>query len=65
VNKLCTKCKEEKSVDCFSKRNASKDGLRYACKACMKEYLAKYYLEHSEELVAAHTKYWQTAAGRG
>ena len=32
--KRCTRCKEEKSISLFSKREASKDGLQYQCKEC-------------------------------
>lgn len=34
MNKVCSKCKEEKSLDAFSKKSASKDGLGFSCKAC-------------------------------
>jgi hypothetical protein len=62
--KYCTKCNEEKPLDCFYKHKSTKDGLQYNCKACIKEYHAKYYLEHSEEIRAVQVKYFQTEAGK-
>lgn len=34
--KQCTKCKELKSKDLFSKLQRSPDGLQCACKQCIK-----------------------------
>lgn len=34
MEKTCTKCKELKDLDCFSKRKRNKDGLVCACKVC-------------------------------
>lgn len=36
--KICTKCKEEKPYESFSKMKASPDGLQKRCKSCNKEY---------------------------
>jgi len=33
--KICTKCKEELTLNKFSKRTASRDGLKPACKKCV------------------------------
>jgi hypothetical protein len=46
--KKCTKCKIEKEITEFSKQKESKDGLRGACKPCIKEYQAKYRKENKE-----------------
>lgn len=35
--KICTKCKEPKTIDCFSKNKSKKDGLQHLCKACIKK----------------------------
>ena len=32
--KICSKCKEEKPIEDFSKRKPSKDGLQARCKTC-------------------------------
>ncbi len=41
--KQCTKCKKLKSKSEFSKNRKNKDGLRYWCKKCEREYKRKYY----------------------
>ena len=46
--KKCTKCGIVKPFECFYKRKNSKDGLRYECKLCDKEYYDK-NKEHSKE----------------
>jgi hypothetical protein len=38
--KTCTKCKEEKPFEAFSKEKRSKDGFKHWCKTCTKEYNA-------------------------
>lgn len=42
--KICTKCKEEKSLDNFSKDQSKKDGLLSKCKSCFNLY----YIEKQE-----------------
>ncbi len=41
--KQCTKCKQRKDKSEFSKNRKNKDGLRYWCKKCEREYKRKYY----------------------
>ena len=36
--KICTKCRTEKSVDCFCKNKTRKDGLTDWCNDCIAEY---------------------------
>lgn len=36
--KKCTKCKEIKHINMFNKDRSTKDGLRYTCKYCDKQY---------------------------
>ena len=45
VTKVCSHCKEEKLIGEFSKRKASKDGLKSQCNSCVKQH----NLEHREE----------------
>lgn len=50
--KVCTKCKEEKPLEAFSKDSQKKDGLRSSCKACKKTYDKKYVSENKESKYA-------------
>lgn len=36
--KLCSRCKEQKSLDTFSRNAAHKDGYNNQCKTCVKDY---------------------------
>src|SRR2546429_9833523 len=36
--KICTKCKQLKELQEFSKRSSSKSGFRSECKECVREY---------------------------
>ena len=36
--KICSKCKQEKSVGEFNKKLDTKDGLRSDCRECRKQY---------------------------
>jgi len=56
--KVCTKCKEEKSLDDFGKDKNRKDGRIYWCKKCIKqyreskvEYNKKYRKNNREKLI--------------
>lgn len=42
MKKTCTKCNEEKSLDCFDKHPNSKDGRSPKCKECRKTYWREY-----------------------
>ena len=55
MNKICNKCKTEKSLDCFYKHKHQKDGLRAQCKACHKER-ARFYRKQNSEKVAEYSK---------
>jgi hypothetical protein len=45
VFKVCSKCKESKSLDCFGKCNTAKDGKQWQCKTCQQTYK-----KHKEKL---------------
>ena len=58
--KICSKCKIEKTIDCFRKEKRVKSGLQAQCKMCEKEYRLKnrekqikymkeYYKKNKEE----------------
>lgn len=36
--KICSICKKEKEINCFSKRNDRKSGVQSRCKECHKDY---------------------------
>lgn len=66
--KTCCKCKCAKPLCEFSKLNSSKDGLKYDCKQCRKDYNTKnrenkseynrqYFEKHKEKLLAANLNY--------
>ena len=38
MNKICYRCKIEKTLEHFNKDKYSKDGHTYRCKICTKEY---------------------------
>ena len=47
--KVCSKCKEVKTLDGFSKDKAKKDGCQSECKACNKEHNAEYRAANPEK----------------
>jgi hypothetical protein len=47
--KTCTKCKESKSFDCFSKRSLAKDGKCSQCKDCCKVTSNSWYQNNKKE----------------
>jgi hypothetical protein len=52
-NKVCTKCKEIKSVQHFFKDPRNRSGLKSWCKECFREY----NLNYNKKVV--HTKWWR------
>lgn len=62
--KICSRCKIEKDVGCFSKDKTRKDGLQYFCKNCRKmarkkEYSSR-YREKNKDRISEHLKiYYQ------
>jgi len=68
MSKKCCKCKKEKLVECFGKLSCSKDGLRYDCVDCRKEYRVRksvhikekqksFYEANKEELAVKNKEY--------
>ena len=47
--KICTKCKNPKSVDLFAKRSSASDGLASWCKACFAENARIKYSNNKQE----------------
>jgi hypothetical protein len=64
--KTCTKCKEVKKPELFSKKANSKDGLRSQCKDCDKlyslsreEYMKNYYSKNREKILSKSKEYFK------
>jgi len=68
--KQCIKCKITKSKDCFHKDRTKKDGLRGACKSCVKqyqkenknkisEYMKQYCKKHRQTILEYKKRYYQ------
>lgn len=56
--KICTKCKEEKSLGHFRKQSSTKDGLKYYCKECDDITAKRYYEENKKKIIGKVTE-WQ------
>lgn len=66
--KICCKCKIDKDLEAFGKLSSSKDGLRYDCNICRKEYREtnkliiqkkqkEYYENNKESLLEKNKQY--------
>jgi len=55
--KICSKCGQELSVEMFAKRAMSSDGLKPACKECLKIDAIMYKDKNKEKIVASCRKY--------
>lgn len=64
VNKACSTCGVEKSLDQFQVRRASKDGLTASCKSCLRARDAARYPKEAERRAARHAEYVKTPSGR-
>jgi len=57
--KVCGKCKVKKPVSEFCKNKLSKDGLRFKCKSCSKEYDKEYYQANKERKKEFNKEYYK------
>ena len=68
MSKVCYKCKKMQAIEQFGKLNSSKDGRRYDCQTCRKEYreknrdainakLNEYYKANKDDLLIKNKKY--------
>ena len=57
--KTCTKCDIEKDESAFNKSKQSKDGLKYSCKKCEKEYGKEYRQNNKESIKENKKEYYQ------
>jgi transketolase len=53
--KVCAKCKQEKSLECFSKNRAAKDGKVCYCRECRKD-IQKKWREKNKEYFKEYSK---------
>jgi len=60
LTKICTKCKEEKSLDYFGKQSMVKSGIRSSCKECRK----KEHLENRDKILDKAKKWYQNNKSR-
>lgn len=60
-NKICSKCKELKSVDCFHPDKSKKSGYASYCKSCRSVYLKKYRsnVANHEKAISYGRKYYK------
>jgi 5-methylcytosine-specific restriction endonuclease McrA len=56
--KTCTGCKESKTLDCYGKKAASKDGLQSRCKLCIKLYSDKFRANNPEKVKESTRKFY-------
>ena len=49
-SKICSKCKQKKSLKDFHKDKARPDGHTYRCKSCLCKYARKYAESHSKQI---------------
>jgi hypothetical protein len=54
--KICSHCKIEKSLECFSKCKNSKDGHDWKCKVCHKQWR-----KENKDYIDSHRKTWNDA----
>jgi hypothetical protein len=52
--KICSKCKEEKELDCFNKH---KYGVTSWCKDCVKNKSKQHYLDNKEKQILKNKQY--------
>lgn len=57
ATKKCSTCKQEKSIDSFSKKAKSKDGRNCQCKECTAKSFAEYYKSHHDLMLARAAEY--------
>jgi hypothetical protein len=58
--KKCCRCKEFKSLDCFTKNKTTKDGFMKACRECRNSDYRKYHKEHPK-VAKNRLKRWNDA----
>ena len=57
MNKKCSKCKLDKSINDFHKDKKSQDGYSYTCKECTKKRRKNHYKSNKEKTLSVNKKY--------
>ena len=61
TKKICYSCKQEKPVECFSRKKNTKDGLNIYCKECVSIQSRKYREAHKEAInERKRADYWKS-----
>lgn len=60
LNKTCSKCKLEKPLSEFYKKEGGKFGVMHACKECIKKYRRTFYSNHREHVNQVNKKHYKT-----
>ena len=55
----CGTCREIKTIDNFNKNKNYKDGYKYTCKLCLKEYRCQHYQKYKEKILEYHHHLYQ------
>lgn len=63
-NKQCSKCKLNKSFDCFNKSASGRFGLHNHCKDCQKEVRRQWYLNNLDEEKSKSKEYSKSKKGK-
>lgn len=48
MEKICSRCKEEKDISCFYNNKSGKNGVGHYCKECDKKWKAHKYINNTE-----------------
>jgi 5-methylcytosine-specific restriction endonuclease McrA len=56
--KICSKCKELKTFDCFTNSKSRKDGFESYCKECNKKRCKAYRLSNPDKVSEYHKQYY-------
>ena len=48
--KICTKCKQSKTIDLFHKHKSRKFGVRLLCKEFKKKYIKQWYIKKKNKV---------------
>ena len=57
MNKVCSKCKVTKSLDCYYRDISHKDGKTSMCKSCCNVRHENYYIENKQQIHKNQRKY--------